>query len=327
MPRILFDSQLFELATFRNEAELERAVVKFSNYIFGENTVYFDTKREVRQKKAMLRGRPDGYLISLIGGSPKLFIIENEISEHDELEIGQQLLKYQATFKEGQYRTKEILQQEIKKSKSVQNAIQNVLKKTSYPNVSELLDEVIFRQEPGYIVIIDEASDRLRQVLKVLESPPEVIELKKFVSETHSIYYFSDFQFALVKEYTSRRVRDLTEVDTIVCPARPSGFKEVFQAQNRWYAIRMSAAMIPQIKYIAMYETKPYSGIRWIGSVQDIIPYKDTDKFDIILREKEKLDYPIKTKPADIKKGLVPRAPKYSKMSLIKNAKSLEDIF
>lgn len=327
MPRFLFDSQLFELSKFKNEAELERVVVNFSNYIFGENTVYFDIKREVRQKKARLRGRPDGYLISLIGGSPKLFIIENEISEHDELEIGQQLLKYQATFKEGQYRTKEILQQEIKKNNSVQIAIQTVQKATSFPNVSELLDEAIFRNEPGYIVIIDEASDRLRQVLKVLESPPEVIEVKKFSSKTHSTYYFSDFQFALVKESTSRRVSELTEVDTIVCPARPSGFKEVFLAQNRWYSIRMSAAMIPQIKYVAMYETKPYSGIRWIGYVQDIKPYQDTDKFEIVLSEKEKLDTPIKTNPADIKKGLVPRGPKYTKMSLLKTAKNLEDIF
>jgi len=117
------------------------------------------------------------------------------------------------------------------------------------------------------------------------------------------------------------------EVDTIVCPARPEGFKEVFLAQNRWYAIRMSAAMIPQIKYVAMYETKPYSGIRWIGYVQNIKPFVDSDKFEIILSEKEKLDNPLRLTPEESKKGVAPQGPRYTKMGLIKKAKKLSDIF
>lgn len=51
MPKVLFGSRLFQLANFENEAELERAVVKFSNAIFGDKTVYFDVKREVRKKR------------------------------------------------------------------------------------------------------------------------------------------------------------------------------------------------------------------------------------------------------------------------------------
>jgi len=318
---------LYELTRFKNEQELEQVVVQYSEVIFGEKTVYFDVKREITKKTGGLRGRPDGYLISLIGGSPKLFIVENEISEHDELSIGQQLMKYQATFKEGQYETKTILQHEIKEDKVVRNAIEGVLKETSFPNVSELLDEAIFRQQPGYLVVIDEASERLREVLKVLESPPEVIEINKYVSEGETMYHFSDFEFAQVKQSTSKGLRTVAEVDTIVCPARPRGFKNVFLGQNRWYAIRMSAAMIPQIKYIAMYETKPYSGIRWIGYVQDIKAFQDTDKFEIILSQKEKLDNPLKLTPEEYRRGVAPRGPKYTKIELIKKAKKLGDIF
>jgi len=327
MPKVLSGSRLYKLATFRNEDELERVVVEFSDAIFGEKTVYFDVKRKVRAKKGGLGSIPDGYLISLIGGSPKLFVVENEISEHDELEIGQQLMKYQATFREGQYKTKTILQQEIKSNELVGNALEGLLKETSYPNVSELLDEAIFRKQPGYVVVIDEASERLREVLKVLESPPEVIEIKKYIYENQVMYHFSDFEFAQAKESTSKKVRTLAEVDTIVCPARSEGFKEVFLAQNRWYAIRMSAAMIPQIKYIAMYETKPYSGIRWIGYVQDIKPFKDSDKFEVILSEREKLDNPLRLTPEERKKRVAPQGPRYTKMKLIKKAKKLSDIF
>ena len=48
MPKILFESRIYQLSDFADEAELERTVVKFSESIFGENTVYFDIKKKVR---------------------------------------------------------------------------------------------------------------------------------------------------------------------------------------------------------------------------------------------------------------------------------------
>jgi hypothetical protein len=328
MPKILLDSRIYPLASFADEEELEAAVVRFSESIFGEKTVYFDIKRKVRTKRGALGSIPDGYLISFIGGSPKLFIVENKTSDFDELTIGQQLLKYQATFKEGQYETKSILLQEIKNNGVIRDKIQSLLKGTSFPNSSELLDEVIFRKGPGYILVIDEASERLREVLKALESQPEVIEIKKFIDrQGQTMYHFSDFAFAEVKDFTSKGIKTLAEVDTIVCPARQKGFEEVFLGKNRWYAIRISAAMIPQIRYIAMYETKPFSGIRWIGYVQDIKPFEDTDKFDVVLAKKEKLTDPIRLTPEEKKKGIAPRGPRYTKMELIRKATKMSDIF
>jgi hypothetical protein len=141
------------------------------------------------------------------------------------------------------------------------------------------------------------------------------------------MYHFSDFAFAEVREQTSKGVKTLAEVDTIVCPARPKGFEEVFLGQNRWYAIRMSAAMIPQIKYIAMYEIRPFSGIRWIGYVQNIKPFEDSDKFDVIISKKEKLANPLRLTPEDKKRGIAPRSPRYTKMELIRKATKMSDIF
>jgi hypothetical protein len=328
MPKILFESRIYPLVSFADEEELEGVVVEFGESIFGENTVYFDVKKKVKAKKGDLGSIPDGYLVSFIGGSPKLFIVENKTSDFDELAIGQQLLKYQATFKEGQYETKTILLQEVRNSEFLRDKMQSLLKGTSFPNTSELLDEVIFRKSPGYILVIDEASERLREVLKALESQPEVIEVKKYRDgQGQTMYHFSDFAFAEVKHYTSKGVKTLAEVDTIVCPARPKGFEKVFLGQNRWYAIRMSAAMIPQIKYIAMYETKPFSGIRWIGYVQDIKPFEDSDKFDVLISKKEKLVNPVRLTSEEKKRGIAPRAPRYTKMELIRKATKMSDIF
>jgi hypothetical protein len=138
MPKILFDSRIYPIASFANEEELEGAVVRFSESIFGENTAYFDVKKKVRTKKGTLGSIPDGYLISFIGGSPKLFIVENKTSDFDELAIGQQLLKYQATFKEGRYETRSLLLQEVKNNGVVRGKVQSLLKGTNFPNASEL---------------------------------------------------------------------------------------------------------------------------------------------------------------------------------------------
>ena len=62
--------------------------------------------------------------------------------------------------------------------------------------------------------------------------------------------------------------------------------------QNRWYAIRISPTMIPQIKYIAMYETRPVSAIGWIGEVKKIEKcvrpgYEKTGKYEVFVGKKE----------------------------------------
>lgn len=328
MPKILFESRIYPLTRFADEEELENAVVEFSESIFGTSTVYLDIKKKVKSGKGDLGSIPDGYLVSFIGGSPRLFIVENKTSDFNELAIGQQLLKYQATFNDGRYETKRILLEGIKNSESVRNRVQNLLKGTPFPNVSELLDEVLYRKPPGYVLVIDDASEGLREVLKHLKSQPEVIEIRKHTdSQGKPMYHFSDFAFAEVKDYTSKGLKNLAEVDTIVCPARSEGFESVFMRQNRWYAIRISAAMIPQIKYIAMYETRPFSGIRWIGHVKEIRPYEDSDKFEVVLSQTVKLDNPVVLTPEEKKKGIAPRAPRYSSMDLIRKAKKMGDIF
>jgi len=327
MPKICIDDKIYELKNFAYEEELESVVTKYSKLIFGENTVYFDIKKKVKSQKGEISSIPDGYLIVFFGKAPKLFIVENEISTHDELEIGQQLMRFQATFKEGQFETKSILMEETKNNIDLKKAIEKLIEETHFSNISELFDEIIFEKLPGFIVVIDEASERLREILRTLNSIPEIIEVKRYSFEDKTVFYFSNFEFEEVKETVSKKINIITDVDTIVCPAREEGFKQVFIDQNRWYAIRVSPSMISQIKYIAMYETKPFSGIRWVGIVKEIRPYKDTDKFEVILSDKMKLDNPLKLSDEENKKGIAPQGPRYTKMELIKKAKKLSDIF
>lgn len=82
---------------------------------------------------------------------------------------------------------------------------------------------------------------------------------------------------------------------------------------------------IPQIKYIAMYERSPISAIRYVGEVSKIKPYKNTGKYEVVLRDKPKKINPIKLSKEH--PGLAPQAPRYTIRKLMDNATKLEDIF
>lgn len=330
MSKLLINNRLFKLTKFKYEKELERVVVKIYPLLFGENTVYFDIKKKVKSKRGDLLSIPDGYLINFAEEEPKMYVIENEISSHDAYkDIGIQLWKFVSTFKEGQMAVKKFLSQEIKSNKSINEKINKFMKDSSFPNVAELLDFVIFDQSYGFIVVIDEKTEDLDFVLRQLANPPEVIEIKKYVADDNPkeiVYRFSEFMEE-VKKAISIRLKRISDIDTIVCPAREEGFKEAFLEENRWYAIRMSPSIINQIKYIAMYETAPISAIKWIGVVSSIKPYKDTGKYEVKITEKRKLPKELKLTPEEGKRGVAPQAPRYTKMELISKAKKLSDIF
>jgi hypothetical protein len=79
-------------------------------------------------------------------------------------------------------------------------------------------------------------------------------------------------------EERSRRLSRVG-IDTIIVPAREEGFQTVFLNQMQWYAIRMSAAMKDQIKYIAAYRVAPISAVTHIAEVAEFRPYQDTGKY------------------------------------------------
>jgi hypothetical protein len=332
MAKIIIGRKQYSGEAYDNEVEIENFVVKNSNMLFGPRTVYFDLKKGIKAQKEGILSIPDGYLLSFMSGEPKLYVVENELASHDVYKhIGVHFLKYNSAFSEGsKIKVKNFLLDYVKNHSEVRKQVNELIAGSRFANASELLDYVIFESDYGFLVVIDKVTEELRLVLKSFN--PEILEIKKFASDNtpkDRIYLFDGFQEE-VTESIGKSIRELSEVDTVVCPAKEEGFEEVFKKQNRWYAIRISPSMLPQIKYIAMYEVAPISAIRWIGEVEKIEPcvrpgYEDVNKYEVILRSKEKLKNPVKL----IGKGTgkVPQGPRYSKMSIIKSAKSIEDIF
>ncbi len=113
------------------------------------------------------------------------------------------------------------------------------------------------------------------------------------------------------------------QLDTVIVPAQKDGFDEVFLGQNAWRAIRISSAMLPKIKYIAAYQTKPVQAITHVAPVAEIVPYGEEGKFKLIFSEPAKAITPIPfgNAPTGSMQG-----PRYTTYEKLLKAKTLTDL-
>ena len=113
--------------------------------------------------------------------------------------------------------------------------------------------------------------------------------------------------------------------DTIVCAAHADGFDDPFMKQHSWWAIRIREQHLPAVKYLAVYQVAPVSAITHYGEVDRIEPYKETGKYKLYFKGR-----PIPFSPAiglGVNPHLKPQGPKYARLSVLKTAQTLDDIW
>ena len=181
---------------------------------------------------------------------------------------------------------------------------------------------LIFDNKPSAIIVIDEATDELFNVMAQLTMATEVIEAQTYVCGDKKLHRFSPFKDEVMTDLPANT--DADELDTIIVPAREDGFNEEFMKNDRWFAIRISGAMIDKIKHIAAYQVAPISGITYIADVDRIEKYKDTNKYIVFFKPGtvKKLN-----KVALGKKKLAPQAPRYSSYNAVLSAHTLDDLW
>ncbi len=112
--------------------------------------------------------------------------------------------------------------------------------------------------------------------------------------------------------------------DTVIVPAKPENFKQVFLGENCWYAIRISPRMLPKIKYVAAYQSDPEMQVTHYAPVAKIEPYGAKGKYKLVFAEPAKPVGPIPYADA-------PRAammgPKYTTFGKLMKAKKLTELF
>lgn len=310
---------------YERESQLEDAVNEVKEALFGSNRIYLDDKKKIG-KKGATNNLPDGYLIDLTDTrNPKLFVVENDLSSHQHLKhIAVQILEFSLSFETSKVKLKNIIKEMLQKRPKEWSKCEVFAKKNGFENVDFLLESIIHKQDAfNALLIIDELEEELETVLiSRFKFPVEVTTLKRYKNQDGDILY--EFQPFLNEVSDDTDKIDISEIDTIVVPAREDGFKEVFLDENAWYAIRLNASMIPKIKYVAAYQTAPTSAITHIAEVKSIEQWKDTNKY--ILKFTETAEK-LKKIPLGKLKNKAPQSPRYSSRSRILNADSLDSVF
>ncbi len=197
-------------------------------------------------------------------------------------------------------------------------------RKNKFENVDFLLERITHKPDAfNALLVIDDLSDELETVLiSRFKFPVEVVTLRRYKNKAGTVLYEFDPFLNEVAEDTAHF--DVSELDTIVVPAREDGFRAVFLGEDAWYAIRINSSMIPKIKYIAAYEVAPVSAITHLATVRSIEQYRDTNKYIVHFAGKAQK---IKRVPLGKVKGKAPQSPRYSSKARIDKAASLDTVF
>lgn len=310
---------------YRKEADLEAAVNIVKDKLFGENRIYLDDKKKIGQK-GKTNNLPDGYLIDLTDTkNPKIFVVENDLSSHQHLKhIAVQILEFSLSYESSKVKIKNIIKECLQKRKDELAKCEKFAKINGFENVDYLLESIIHKKDSfNALLIIDKLSEELETVLiSRFRFPVEIITLKRYKSRKDNLLYeFEPFLHEIIEDTVNQ---EISEIDTIVVPAREDGFVETFLGKNCWHAIRLNSSMIPKIKYLATYQVAPISGITHIAEVKNIEQYKDTNKYIVYFTEKAKK---IKKVELGKSKGKAPQNSRYTSKARLLKAKTLDDLF
>ena len=328
MERIVSGNDIYYLKEYQLEKDFEQDVVANYRHIFGNDTIYIDIKKKIGDNIVTI---PDGYLLDFtFSNTPRLYIIENELSVHDAYKhIGTQLLKFAVSYKQSRLKIKQYILDYLSKSPTNMTFIESKASEMGYRNIDAMLESMIYRDTVDAIVIIDNSSAELENVLSHLSMKIDIIEFKAYENGAgNRLYKFIPFNNE-VKEFVAARSgaknASPEDIDTIVVPAQEEGFQSAFIESNAWWQIRISVSMLDKIKYIAAYRTAPVSAITHVAEVDRIERYKDINKYILYFKESAKAIPHIELDKD--KKGVAPQASRYTSYARLMSATKLSEVF
>lgn len=326
---IYTDQGLYQKVPYSNEAELEEAIQKVKNELFGSNRIYLDVKKKIG-KRGVQQNVPDGYLIDLSSKEPRLFFVENELIDHDALRhIAVQIMGFSVAFEIEPKKVRDILFQELHHKKDMKNICDEYISINGYRSFDHFLDCLISHPFSVLIVMDDEHSMLEKSIIKKVSFNVDVIHLVKYQNSENNCYYlFTPFlQDVFNDSNGATKIKNVntSDVDTIVVPAKENGFRDVFLDQDRWYEVRMESAMREKIKHVAVYRTAPISAITHIATIKSIEPWQNEGRWVINFDGSAK---EIKTIPLNKNGKIKPlQSPRYAIKDKLLKADTLEDVW
>lgn len=275
----------FRRVEYESESDLEAAILRVKDRLFGPGRFYLDVKKRIGAKGS-IQNVPDGYLLDLSGMKPRLYVVENELQEHDPLRhIAVQILQFSLSFEAEPLGVKKILLLALQNQPEARKACETYAGANGFRNVDHLLEHLVFESPFSALVIIDAMPEDLEGVLsEKFRFPVEVLELAKYEGlDGQHVYRFEPFLEEVTGDASDSSdatipVVSPEEIDTVVVPAHEDGFQEVFLGKDCWYSVRIHGAVRSQIQYIAVYQVAPVSAITYAAPVKSIEPWKDSGK-------------------------------------------------
>lgn len=167
---------------YKDELELENLVRKHIDFIFGNNSLFFE-KNKIKSG-AGIGSIPDGFV--LLPFEQKWYIIEVELSQHHLYEhIVPQISKFYSAIKDPITKRKLIdaFDEEIESNPNLNYKYKiNKIKKERY----KLLTDIINR-DPEIVIIIDKKTKELENVCGNFLFESKVIEFKSYLREDSNI--------------------------------------------------------------------------------------------------------------------------------------------
>lgn len=324
--KIFLGNKEYKKYVYKTEEEFEKDIVLNAKKLFGEKTVYIDSKKKLKGKYG--EGTiPDGYLLDYtFTDKPKLYFVENERIVHGVREhIVPQLLKFKLNYKNNMMILKDTL---INKTLELGIALDDIAKQYNYRNADDMITDIISRDDLNIIVPIDEVTEELKECLTCLNINVELKEFNKYVCDDSVMYAFEPLSEEIEESARSLNIKN-EELDTIIVPADKEGFEKEFISNNCWFAISIGINMLDKLKYIVAYQKSPVSALTYYAEIANIELYKDTGKYIIRFKSSaKKLPVQIKLNPKNPNKA--PQGRVYTNFERVIGATSkttLDDIF
>jgi uncharacterized membrane-anchored protein YjiN (DUF445 family) len=175
---LIVDGIKYNLLVPKEEKQLEEFVKKHYNEIFGEESLYFDIKPELRSQ-AGIGSKPDGIVV--VFDRPSYYVVENERAEHGVHDhVVTQISKFNTALKKPETKKKiaEAVYNEIHNDPLKEYLVKSKVKGELYKFLMDL-----FSKKPIVAIIIDELLNELREAVDELPLESKIVEFRTFVRE------------------------------------------------------------------------------------------------------------------------------------------------
>jgi hypothetical protein len=172
---LIIDGVKYSLYVPKDEKEFEGLVKEHFSEIFGKDSLYFDIKPELRSE-AGIGSKPDAIVICL--GEPSVYVIEYELKGHPIHDhVVAQISKFNKAFKSSETK--------LKLAGAVHSEVSSDLLRKALTE-SKVKGELfkfftdLFSSKPKVVIIVDEATEELKEAVEDLPFESKIVEFKTF---------------------------------------------------------------------------------------------------------------------------------------------------